>query len=161
MSGAARRRGQARGQRGDGSDDFPRRGRGGRGGRGGGIPPFDGPASRGTGSVSGPQGGRGSNAPSSVTPSQGEAAGSRRSSVSQPPPQPQQPASASGATAGLDPARDRPDSKFDDMRNIDFPASFYNMDVSSLFFPLPDPCPLRRTSSVLIHRLSCHPKHQE
>lgn len=136
MSGAARRRGQARGQRGDGSENSFR-GRGNRGSRGG-IPPFDGPASRGTGTASGPQSGRGSNAPSSVAPSQGEPLGSRHSSVSQPPSQQPQQSQPSGATAGLDPARDRPESKFDDMKNIDFPASFYNMDVSSQPSPFHD-----------------------
>lgn len=156
MSGSARRRGQARGRGGgdadgEGTEDSSRRGRGGRGrnrgGRGarGAVTPFDGPASRGTGSVPGSQG-PGSNAPSSVTGppqggfgSQGDPAGSRRSSVSRTPSQPPQQAQA--APPAGDPARENPvdTSAFRDMKNIDFPASFYNLDVSQSLLLHSDP----------------------
>ncbi|EXJ86436.1 hypothetical protein A1O3_03387 [Capronia epimyces CBS 606.96] len=141
MSGAARRRGAGRATRGQASETSSRRGD-----RlqvpGGG---FDGPASRGSASASG-QGSHGrqdSNAPpagsgrgSPITPQGGFAAqasqaASRRSSQSGGPAQQTQPAGLAVQQAPVrpgDPARDQQPRYSDQLRNLDLPASFYNID---------------------------------
>lgn len=125
MSGAARRRGRgrARGQR-DATDDTSERLA---------IPPggFDGPASRGSGSATS---GR---APSVGSPARGAAsagafaapsggAGGRRSSNSAP----SQPPSQGPPQPLRDPALDpsRAPKATDALRNVDLPASFFNID---------------------------------
>ena len=116
---------------------------------------FDGPASRGSASQSGPATGRGagSTAPSAASgagspgvPAGGSeapppTASSRRSSQSGGPP----PSQAQLAAPQGDPARDRPARYTDSMRNLDLPASFYNIDqlVShspSILCPAPFHC---------------------
>ena len=132
MSGAARRRGRGRADAPDGNSSqssAPAR-------RGDRLQPggFDGPASRGSASGTGQSGSRrGSNPPSvgsapdgGFAPPGGQA-GSRRSSVSgTAAPQPAQ--AAPQAVPGGDPARDRPDRATDALKNVDLPASFFNID---------------------------------
>jgi hypothetical protein len=143
MSGAARNRGRARGHGQDGSEPSTRR-RGASRGRGI-IPNLDGPASRGTGSAAGSQLGRASNAPSSPHISQGgfapqgSQAPSQATSISQTPSAGPQ---VAVRTTGLDPAREsRPAVFTDSLKNIDLPASFYNIDgmVSENCFLLSPP----------------------
>lgn len=133
MSGAARKRGRGRAaatRPGDDASQSSSR-------RGDRLVPaggFDGPASRGSASGTGQSGPRrGSNPPSvgSGTPQPAETgavpqSGSRRSSVSGPPP-PQPPPAQSQAPRG-DPARDRPSRATDALKNVDLPASFFNVD---------------------------------
>ena len=129
MSGSARRRGRgrARGQPGETSDASERLN----------IPAggFDGPASRGSGSgtsgraPSAGSPGRGA-APSGGFASQGSGAGSRRSSNSAPSQPPSQ-----GPSQGMprfDPALDpsRVPKATDALKNVDLPASFFNLDRS-------------------------------
>ncbi|OAP56736.1 hypothetical protein AYL99_08848 [Fonsecaea erecta] len=132
MSGAARKRGAGRATRGQQPSETSSR----RGDRlqvpGGG---FDGPASRGTASQSGPgstgrgaasaassaASGAGSPSVPQEAPSQGPS--SRRSSQSG-----GQSTRAPQAPPRTDPARDKPARYTDQMRNIDLPASFYNID---------------------------------
>ncbi|KAH0846902.1 hypothetical protein FOPE_12523 [Fonsecaea pedrosoi] len=136
MSGAARKRGAGRATRGQQPAETSSR----RGDRlqvpGGG---FDGPASRGSASQSGPgSAGRGA---ASTAPSVASGAGSP--SVSQGGPeeqsQPRRSSQSGGAppqTQGTvlrgDPAQDRPSRFTDQMRNVDLPASFYNIDQLSV-----------------------------
>lgn len=142
MSGAARRRGQARGRAQEASDASSHR-QGASRGRG--VPQLDGPASQGPGSAQGSQMSRASNAPGAPAASQGgftpqgSQAHSRSTSVSQTP--------AAGAQvvppkARQDPALDKdkkPELFTDNLRNVDLPASFYNIngEVSPLHY-----CPL-------------------
>ncbi|ETI23114.1 hypothetical protein G647_04911 [Cladophialophora carrionii CBS 160.54] len=134
MSNSARKRGAGRATRGQQPAETASR-RGDRQQAGG----FDGPASRGSGSQSGPGTagrGAGSTAPSaeSATGSPGAPAGgfeaqaptssSHRSSQSGGPEQTQPQAAAPLG----DPARDRPPRFTDQMRNVDLPPSFYNID---------------------------------
>lgn len=125
---SARRRGQARGNAGgnapDGSNQQGRRGPNPNRGR---VAPFDGPASRGSGSgggaqslTSGPQ--------SSRPPSQpGSNAGQSQTSAQ---PQPAaQPAQQVAAPVARDPALEISIVRAtDSIRNVDMPASFYNID---------------------------------
>lgn len=135
MSGPARRRGGGRAAAGVGGSSETSSRRGDRlqvpGGPGG----FDGPASRGTASGAGSQGRRASNAPSvgsgrgSPNPLQGgfapqsSQAPSQASAQSQVSTQPQTPPMLQG-----DPARENPPRYTDSLRNIDLPASFYEID---------------------------------
>ncbi|KAG9777510.1 hypothetical protein KCU88_g4487, partial [Aureobasidium melanogenum] len=127
MSGAARRRGAGRATRGQASETSSRRGDRLQAPGGG----FDGPASRGTGSGIGSQS-RGPSNPSVGPPHgsgsapQGSQAGSRRSSQSGGPPA--QTAGPSVPVTQGDPARDEPSRYTDALRNVDLPASFYNID---------------------------------
>ncbi len=141
MSGAARRRGRGRATAGDEDNSQSSSRRGDR------LQPgaFDGPASRGSASGTGTSGARRPSNPPSVgsgTPEGGVApqagqAGSRRSSVlgaaSQPAPQ-----AAAQVTPRGDPARERPDRATDALKNVDLPASFFNIDnlVSLLLFQI-------------------------
>ncbi|EXJ80239.1 hypothetical protein A1O1_08381 [Capronia coronata CBS 617.96] len=165
MSGAARRRGAGRATRGQASETSSSR----RGDRlqvpaGG----FDGPASRGSASASGPgsQGRQASTAPSvgsgrgSPNPPQGGFAqqgsqpASRRSSQSGGPPPQTQPASPTAQHAPVtrgDPARDHQPRYTDQLRNLDLPASFYNIDqLVSAFLDLKRPVnmPLLRFNAL-------------
>lgn len=122
---SAKRRGQARGNAPEGSGNQGRGSRGPNPARGR-VAPFDGPASRGSGS------GAGSQSQSQVS---GPPATSRRSSNagSQAPSQSaSQPASqpvAQTAPMARDPAREGPAPRATDgIRNVDMPASFYNID---------------------------------
>ncbi|KAJ9500329.1 Protein argonaute [Exophiala xenobiotica] len=124
MSGPARKRGAGRATRGQPSSETSSR-RGDRLQPGGFAGGYDGPASRGSASNVGsghgvsptvPQGGFAPQAPS--------AGGSRRSSQSGgAPPQPGQLAPPQG-----DPARENRPRYTDQLRNVDLPASFYNID---------------------------------
>lgn len=114
--------------------------------RGGGLAPapFDGPASRGGASSNTSSGGRRPSNPPSATSGAdagvGMGAGPAPGSPSTSPPlgqastfapAPGPPSSAGGQAAPLtDPARDpvRPARLTDSLRNVDLPASFYNMD---------------------------------
>ena len=142
MSGAARKRGTGRATRGQPPAETSSR----RGDRLQ-VPPggFDGPASRGSASQSGPGTagrGAGSNAPSAASgagspsvPAGGfegqlPTASSRRSSQSGGPPSQPQAAVPQG-----DPARDRQARYTDQMMNVDLPASFYNIDQLVSHFP--------------------------
>jgi hypothetical protein len=125
MSGAARRRGRGRATAGrdDETQASSRRG----------VPAggFDGPASRGSASgtsQSGPRRGSNPRSVGSGTPQASETgtqqppqSPSRRSGVSGGPPAPQP------AIQG-DPARDRPSRATDALKNVDLPASFFNVD---------------------------------
>ncbi|KAJ9611980.1 Protein argonaute [Cladophialophora chaetospira] len=127
---AARKRGAGRAARGQQPAETASR-------RGDRLQPggFDGPASRGSASQSGPGvagRGAGSTVPSTVSgagspgvpaggfESQAPTASSRRSSQSGGP--------APAAAPLGDPARDRPTRFTDGMRNVDLPPSFYNID---------------------------------
>jgi len=135
MSGAAKGRGGQRGrglgQTSESSDTSSRRGDRL-------APPgaFDGPASRGTASgTGGSQRGstRGSpNPPQGGFAPQAPSAPSRASSVSAPQ---SQVAVAPRPVVTGDPARERPDRVTDAVRNVDLPASGYNIDnmVSAIF----------------------------
>ena len=143
---SAKRRGQARGQVPEAGGGAGRRGRGSNPARGR-VAPFDGPASRGSGSAAGTQ--------SQVA---GSATGSRRDSDagSQ---APAQPASVAGSQSAAqvapiarDPAREGPPPRAtDSIKNIDMPASFYNIDglVSSQPFPFPNKAHIHHTKSTL------------
>lgn len=141
MSGPARRRGADRLTRGQSSEASSRRGDRLQPPPGG----FDGPASRGSASASGPgsHGRQPSNAPSmgsgrgSPNPPQGgpapqgSQAASPRSSQSggpRPPTQPGSPGIQRPAMQQGDPARDHQPRYTDGLRNVDLPASFYNID---------------------------------
>lgn len=132
MSGAARQRGRGRAGGEDLSDTSSRRG-----GPPGAQPPrapggFDGPASRGSasgaGSGGGSQGRRPSNPPSvgsgALSPTQSQA-------TFQPSTVPQQ------QQVKGDPARDQQNAPklTDALKNLDLPASFYNIDQSVRFAP--------------------------
>lgn len=118
---SAKRRGQARGNAPEGSGN---RGRGGRSpnparGR---VAPFDGPASRGSASGAGSQ---------SQSQFSGPPASSGRGSQagSQAPSQPASQPAAQVALIGRDPAREGPAPRATDgIKNVDMPASFYNID---------------------------------
>ncbi len=127
---AARKRGAGRAARGQQPAETASR-------RGDRLQPggFDGPASRGSASQSGPGTagrGTGSTAPSAAsgagspaapagsTELQAPTTSSRRSSQSGGPPP--------AAVPLGDPARDRPSRLTDGMRNVDLPPSFYNID---------------------------------
>ena len=144
MSGAARRRGRGRANAGDDNTSQSSSRRGDR------LQPgaFDGPASRGSASGTGTSGARRPSNPPSVgsgrgTPQPPEGGfapqagqpGSRRSSVSGAASQPASQAAAQPIQRG-DPARDRPDRTTDALKNVDLPASFFNIDnlVSLLLF---------------------------
>ncbi|OQV05203.1 Piwi domain-containing protein [Cladophialophora immunda] len=129
MSGAARKRGAGRATRGQQPSETASR----RGDRlqvpGGG---FDGPASRGSASQSAPgSAGRGAAASGAGSPSvpqggfeaQSQPPSSRRSSQSG-----GQPSQTQATVLRVDPALDRQARYTDQMRNIDLPASFYNID---------------------------------
>lgn len=124
---SAKRRGQARGNAPQGSAD---RGRGSRGpnparGR---VAPFDGPASRGSGSGAGSQ--------SQVS---GPPAASRRTSDvgSQAASQSAAQSTAQAAPMARDPAREGPAPRATDgIKNVDMPASFYNIDGQVSLHPL-------------------------
>ncbi|KAK5953946.1 Protein argonaute [Knufia fluminis] len=118
---SSKRRGQARGQAPEVGGSQARRGPNPARGR---VAPFDGPASRGTGSAAGTQ--------SQVT---GSAGGSRRGSNAGT----QVPSQTGSATGGQsaaqvvpiarDPAREGPAPRATDaIKNVDMPASFYNID---------------------------------
>ncbi|KAK5089548.1 Protein argonaute [Exophiala xenobiotica] len=120
---SAKRRGQARGQDPEVGGSAARRGPNPARGR---VAPFDGPASRGSGSAAGTQ--------SQVA---GSATGSRRGSNAgtQAPSQPdsaagsQSQSAAQVASIARDPAREGPAARAtDSARNVDLPASFYNID---------------------------------
>lgn len=110
--------------------------------RGGGLAPapFDGPASRGGASSNTSSASRRPSNPPSVTSGAVAGAGSPPGSPSTSPrlgqassfaPAPGPPSSTGGPAAPLtDPARDpvRPARLTDSLRNVDLPASFYNMD---------------------------------
>lgn len=140
---SAKRRGQARGQAPDVGGSAPRRGPNPARGR---VAPFDGPASRGSGSAAGTQ--------SQVT---GSAAGSRRGSNAgtQAPSQAgsvagsQSQAAAQVAPIARDPAREGPVPRTTDpLRNVDMPASFYNIDnlvSQGSFFIFPQTLPTSST----------------
>lgn len=130
MSGPARRRGAGRAGGGaQGSSETSSR----RGDRlqvpGG----FDGPASRGSASGTGSQGRRPSNAPSV-----GSGRGGSPNAPQGPAPTPTAPSQASGPSQSTqaqtgpmlqgDPARDSQPRYTDSLRNIDLPASFYEID---------------------------------
>ncbi len=132
MSGAARKRGVGRAARGQQPAETASR-------RGDRLQPggFDGPASRGSATQSGPAAsgrGAGSTAPSAASGGgspaapaggfepQAPTASSRRSSQSG------GPAPAQAVPQLGDPARDRPARYTDGMRNVDLPPSFYNID---------------------------------
>lgn len=140
MSGAARRRGRgrARGQGDQASEGSERLN----------IPAggFDGPASRGSGSgtsgraPSAGSPGRGAAPPGGFAP-QGSGAGSRQSSNSAPTRAPSQGASSGGPR--FDPALDesRRAKATDALRNVDLPASFFNIDRSVSHCPCSNsPC---------------------
>lgn len=114
---SAKRRGQARGNAPDGAGR-PSRGPNPARGR---VTPFDGPASRGSGSGAGSQ-----------SQASGPPGASRRPSDagSRAPSQPaSQPASAQTPLIGRDPAREGPAARAtDNIKNVDMPASFYNID---------------------------------
>lgn len=120
MSGAARQRGRGRAGGEDQSDNSSRRG-----GPPGAQPPrapgaFDGPASRGSASGAGSPGGRPSNPPSvgsALSPTQSQ--GSFQTSTV---PQQQQ--------VKGDPAKDpeKKSKRTDALKNLDLPASFYNIN---------------------------------
>lgn len=130
MSGAARRRGRGRPKTNDEASEPSSSQRG----RGAGLRApgqFDGPASRGSASGAGSQSRGGSNAPSAgsqggtstAQPQHGSQPSSRRESVS-------------GITSGIaqmnvDPARDPENVPryTDQLRNVDLPATFYNIDA--------------------------------
>ncbi|KIW10210.1 hypothetical protein PV08_11171 [Exophiala spinifera] len=122
MSGAARKRGAGRATRGGPSSETSSR-RGDRSGQGGFAGGFDGPASRGSASNVGSGHGTSPNAPQGGFAPQNPPAASRGSSQSGGGPAPSQPAAPLG-----DPARDTPSRYTDQLRNIDFPPSFYNID---------------------------------
>ena len=153
---SAKRRGQARGQAPDVGGSAPRRGPNPARGR---VAPFDGPASRGSGSAAGTQ--------SQVT---GSAAGSRRGSNAgtQAPSQAgsvagsQSQAAAQVAPIARDPAREGPVPRTtDSLRNVDMPASFYNIDnlvSQGSFFISPYTIPTRQAQCMdrlLSHSLWC------
>lgn len=130
MSNAARQRGRGRAAAGEQSSDTsslrralpgaqPPRAPGG----------FDGPASRGSASGAGSQGRRPSN-PGSV------GGGPRSPSLSQASFQP--PATVQQPRVTGDPAKDQNDKPklTDALKNLDLPASFYNIDRSVRFTPL-------------------------
>jgi len=129
MSGPARRRGAGRaGGSAEGSSETSSR-------RGDRLAPsgFDGPASRGSASGTGSQGRRPSNAPSvgsgrgSPNTSQGGAAAPQAPSQTSVPSQLPSQAQTGAALQG-DPARDVQPRYTDSLRNIDLPASFYEID---------------------------------
>ena len=161
MSGAARRRGRGRATAGDENTSQSSSRRGDR------LQPgaFDGPASRGSASGTGASGPRrGSNPPSVGSGTQppeggfapqGGQAGSRRSSVSGAASQPASQVAAQVIPRG-DPARDRPDRATDALKNVDLPASFFNIDnlVSLLLFHIA--FHVRRPSFIPSSRLGCN-----
>jgi hypothetical protein len=138
MSGAARKRGADRGAGRATRGQTPAETSSRRGGDRLQVPHggFDGPASRGSASQSGPgTAGRGSNAPSGTgspnVPASGfegqaPTASSRRSSQSGG--QPSQPSQPQAVVPQGDPARDRQLRYTDQMKNVDLPPSFYNID---------------------------------
>ncbi len=123
MSGPARKRGAGRATRGQPSSETSSR-RGDRLQPGGFAGGYDGPASRGSASNVGSGHGGSPTAPQGGFAPQAPSAGSRRSSQSGgAPPQPSQPAAPRG-----DPARESQPRYTDQLRNVDLPASFYNID---------------------------------
>lgn len=113
---SARRRGRARGNAGD--ENQQRRGSNPARGR---VAPFDGPASRGSGSAAGSQS-RASGPPSQAGTHPPSHAGT-------------QVAQETARVPARDPAREGPAPRATDaLKNIDMPASFYNIDglVSSI-----------------------------
>ena len=137
---SAKRRGQARGQPPEIGGSAARRGPNPARGR---VAPFDGPASRGSGSAAGTQSQvsatgsgsrRGSNAGTQVLSQAGSAAGSVAGSQS----------AAPIAPIARDPAREGPAPRATDaIKNVDVPASFYAIDgVShdSIYHSLPCTC---------------------
>lgn len=124
---SAKRRGQARGQDTPGGNASGRRGGRDRGntprGRAAPVTPFDGPASRGSGSGAGTQ--------SQIS---GPAGGSRRGSTARsqtgaPSTTASQPAAQASGPPPRDPAREGPAPRRTDViKNVDMPASFYNID---------------------------------
>lgn len=135
---SARRRGQARGNAPDTSNPQARRGPNPARGR---VAPFDGPASRGSGSGGGAQSRTPAPPappaqPSSNPPSRpGSDAGQSQSSAQAA----SQPTQQVAPPIARDPALDRPVARAtDSIKNIDMPASFYNIDglVSYILVPL-------------------------
>lgn len=124
MSGPGRRRGTGRPPGGDVPSETSSR----RGDRLHRPSAFDGPASRGPTSASGASHSRGGSNPPSMGPGRGsgrvsptlsQATLSTQAQATTPQPQAQQ--------LG-DPARDQPSRFTDALRNVDLPASFYNID---------------------------------
>ncbi|KAL6245196.1 Protein argonaute [Rhinocladiella similis] len=128
MSGAARKRAAGRATGGTTSSESSSR-RGDRLGQGGFSGGFDGPASRGSASNVGSGHGTSPNAPQGGFAPQNPPTASRRSSQSGSGAAPNLPAAPLG-----DPARDRPSRYTDQLRNVDLPPSFYNIDQ---LYPLP------------------------
>lgn len=122
MSGAARKRAAGRATGGTTSSESSSR-RGDRLGQGGFSGGFDGPASRGSASNVGSGHGTSPNAPQGGFAPQNPPTASRRSSQSGSGAAPNLPAAPLG-----DPARDRPSRYTDQLRNVDLPPSFYNID---------------------------------
>lgn len=127
---SARRRGQARGNAADTSDPQARRGPNPARGR---VAPFDGPASRGSGSGGGSQSRTSAPPTSNPRSRQGSDAGQSQGNTQAG----LQPAAEVAPQAPRDPALEAPRARAtDSIKNIDMPASFYNIDglVSYMFF---------------------------
>lgn len=138
---SAKRRGQARGNAPGDSGNRPSRGPNPARGR---VAPFDGPASRGSGSGAGSQ-----------SQASGPPAGSRRPSdagsraPSQPATQPPSQSVAQTPLIGRDPAREGPAPRATDgIKNVDMPASFYNIDDMVSQFSNSPPVPLCTRPSI-------------
>ncbi len=130
MSGPARKIGAGRATIGQPSSETSSR-RGDRLQPGGFAGGYDGPASRGSASNVGSGHGGSPSVPQGAFAPQAPSAGSRRSSQSGvAPPQPSQPAAPRG-----DPARESQPRYTDQLRNVDLPASFYNIDQLVSQFP--------------------------
>lgn len=153
---SAKRRGQARGNAPGGSAN---RGRGGRGpnparGR---VAPFDGPASRGSGSAAGSQSQASAPAAAAASSRRSSSAGSQ--SGSQPPSQ----AAAQAAPMARDPAREGPAPRTTDgIKNVDMPASFYNIDgqVSSALLADLVPSQTKKHHLLTLNSILCPPNSQ-